>query len=234
MRQIKLEVIVQSKQEAIEALKLGADRLELVSAMKEGGLTPSYGTMKQVLENVEIPVQIMVRPHSYNFFYTEADFEVIVEDVKAIRELGGNRIVFGALNQDGTVNASMLKELINQFPEIDITFHRAFDEVTSQEEAYQTLCNYPSNVKRILTSGGKPNCMEGKEHLRKLVKLQQELGGPVIMPGSGLTPENIQEIKQTTEATEFHFGKSVRIEQSFANGFDGRSVDGVLRVLKEG
>ncbi|WP_040956475.1 copper homeostasis protein CutC [Virgibacillus sp. SK37] len=234
MRQIKLEVIVQSKQEAIEALKLGADRLELVSAMKEGGLTPSYGTMKQVLENVEIPVQIMVRPHSYNFFYTEADFEVIVEDVKAIRELGGNRIVFGALNQDGTVNASMLKELINQFPEIDITFHRAFDEVTSQEEAYQTLCNYPSNVKRILTSGGKPNCMEGKEHLRKLVKLQQELGGPVIMPGSGLTPENIQEIKQTTEATEFHFGKSVRVEQSFANGFDEETVDGVLRVLKEG
>ncbi|AIF44588.1 copper homeostasis protein CutC [Virgibacillus sp. SK37] len=231
---MKLEVIVQSKQEAIEALKLGADRLELVSAMKEGGLTPSYGTMKQVLENVEIPVQIMVRPHSYNFFYTEADFEVIVEDVKAIRELGGNRIVFGALNQDGTVNASMLKELINQFPEIDITFHRAFDEVTSQEEAYQTLCNYPSNVKRILTSGGKPNCMEGKEHLRKLVKLQQELGGPVIMPGSGLTPENIQEIKQTTEATEFHFGKSVRVEQSFANGFDEETVDGVLRVLKEG
>ncbi|WHX26106.1 copper homeostasis protein CutC [Virgibacillus halodenitrificans] len=230
---MKLEVIVQSKQEAIEAQKLGADRLELVSAMKEGGLTPSYGTIKQVLENVEIPVQIMVRPHSYNFFYTEADIEVIVEDVKAIRELGGNRIVFGALNQDGTVNESMLKEVINQFPEIDITFHRAFDEVTSQEEAYRTLCNYPSNVKRILTSGGKPNCMEGKEQLRNLVKLEQGIGGPVIMPGSGLTPENIQEIKQTTEATEFHFGKSVRVEQSFANGFDGGSVDSVLRELKE-
>ncbi|EGA91383.1 copper homeostasis protein [Planococcus donghaensis MPA1U2] len=52
-----IEVIVQNEQEAVEAEKLGAGRLELVSSINEGGLTPSFETIKQVLNSVAIPVQ---------------------------------------------------------------------------------------------------------------------------------------------------------------------------------
>ncbi|MFD2630008.1 copper homeostasis protein CutC [Oceanobacillus kapialis] len=229
---MQLELIIQNKREAIQAQELGADRVELVSAISEGGLTPSYGTIKQVLENVNIPVQIMVRPHSHHFFYTEEDFQVICEDIEAIRQLGGNRIVFGALNKDRTINEVMLSKLFHLFPALDMTFHRAFDEVASQLDAYTLLANYDRNVKRILTSGGEATCVKGLKQLIQLVDLSRDLQGPAIMPGSGLSLENIQEIKQATGAKQFHFGKAVRIEQSFAKGFSKEVVEKVRYSLR--
>ncbi|WP_339230381.1 copper homeostasis protein CutC [Oceanobacillus sp. FSL K6-2867] len=225
-----LELIVQNKQEAIQAEELGAHRVELVSGMKEGGLTPSYGTIKQVLESVEIPVQIMVRPHSYHFCYTEGDFQVICEDIEMITKLGGNRIVFGALHKNGTVHEEKLLEIIRQFPDIDITFHRAFDEVRSQETAYRTLLKFKKNVKRILTSGREANCDKGKDQLAKLVKLSYEQQGPSIMPGSGLSPENIATINRSVGAEQYHFGSAVRVDGSFAKEL---SQSAIQRIQKE-
>lgn len=226
-----VELIVQNKEEAIQAEQLGAGRLELVSAMKEGGLTPSYGTIKQVLGSVEIPVQIMVRPHGYHFFYSDSDFQVICNDIRMITKLGGNRIVFGALHEDGTVNEEMLQEIIRLFPSIDITFHRAFDEVKSQEEAYHTLRQY-KNVKRILTSGGESTCEKGKDQLAKLITLSKEFDGPTIMPGSGLSPDNIASIHQVVGAEQYHFGSAVRTGGSFANGFSDSAMERVLTELQ--
>src|SRR5690625_6277346 len=88
---MEIEVIVQNGAEAIAAERLGADRLELVSAIQEGGLTPSYGTIKQVLESVSIPVYIMVRPHSYHYDYQENEMQFINDDVKNIMKLGGTK-----------------------------------------------------------------------------------------------------------------------------------------------
>ncbi|WP_042222010.1 copper homeostasis protein CutC [Oceanobacillus manasiensis] len=229
---MQLEVIVQNKQEAIQAEELGADRVELVSAISEGGLTPSYGTIKHVLGSVNIPVQIMIRPHSRHFFYTDEEFHAICDDIQAIQQLGGNRIVFGSLNGDHTVNEAMLSKLFHRFPDIDMTFHRAFDEVVSQVEAYETLSKYKRNVKRILTSGGKASCEEGLEQLIKLVGLARDLQGPSIMPGAGLSSENIKRIKQETGSVAFHFGKAVRINQSFANGFAQEELEKIRFYLE--
>ncbi|WP_246206633.1 copper homeostasis protein CutC [Virgibacillus ihumii] len=215
-----LEVIVQNRQEAIEAEKLGADRVELVSAIQEGGLTPSFGTLKQVLGSVSIPVQVMIRPHSYGFHYSAEDMEVIRGDVQAILDLGGNGIVFGGLNSDNTINEQALSEIIKMAPRLDITFHRAFDEVESQETAYRLLAKYRSHVKRILTSGGAKDCERGKEQLSRLVRLSKQLVGPVIMAGSGLSSGNILDVHESVGACDYHFGKAVRIDRSFRNGFD--------------
>ncbi len=150
-----LEVIVQNGEEAKQAEKLGADRVELVSAIAEGGLTPSYGTIQQVLEHVTIPVQVMIRPHSFHFCYSKGDLDIIWKDIEALIDMGGERIVFGALNRDSTINETALEAIITRFPQLDITFHKAFDEVPSLKDAYQTLAKYKKNIKRILTSGGK-------------------------------------------------------------------------------
>ncbi|WP_100010169.1 copper homeostasis protein CutC [Lentibacillus sediminis] len=219
-----IEAIVQNKEEAIQAEKLGVDRLELVSAISEGGLTPSHGTIKQVLESVSIPVQVMIRPHSYHYVYTADDLAAIYEDVRNVVNLGGTGIVFGALTKGHTINEQVLSDIIEIAPELDISFHRAFDEVPSQEDAYRTLENYRKNISRILTSGGEANCSDGKNNLRELVKLSEKLDGPKIMPGGGLSPNNIEMIHHTVGADQYHFGKALRIESSFANGFDERAV----------
>ncbi|HAM80537.1 copper homeostasis protein CutC [Ornithinibacillus bavariensis] len=224
-----LEVIVQTVEEAIEAERLGADRLELVSGIGEGGLTPSYGTIKQVLKSVSIPVQIMIRPHSYHFHYSSSDLDTMYEDVNNIISLGGTGIVFGALHKDNTINEEALKNIIQLSPELDITFHRAFDEVSSQEAAYLILNRFKQNVRRILTSGGKANCEDGKNSLKRLVDLSDRLQGPKILPGSGLTSTNIEWIHQAVGAEQYHFGKSLRTDQSFAKGFDKLAFDKIIK-----
>ncbi|GAA5417039.1 copper homeostasis protein CutC [Paraliobacillus ryukyuensis] len=216
---MKLEVIAQQAEEAKQAEQFGADRLELVSAINEGGLTPSYGTIKQVLQTINIPVQVMIRPHSYHFHYRSADLAIIYEDIKNVISLGGNRIVFGALTEDNKIDRATLETVLKLHSDLDITFHRAFDEVTDLTEAYHTLRNY-KQVKRILTAGGASDCLTGKVKLKQLVSLEKETNGPVIMPGSGLSSTNMREIHQAVGASHYHFGKSVRMKQSYAESFD--------------
>ena len=226
-----LEVIVQNGEEAKQAEELGADRLELVTAIQEGGLTPSYGAIKQVLNSVSIPVQVMIRPHSHHYFYKENEIQIIHEDIKKVIDLGGTGIVFGALNEDYTINEQVLEDVVEKFPTIDITFHRAFDKILSQKEAYQTLAAYKNHVKRILTSGGETNCVDGEHKLSELVQMANEVKGPAIMPGAGLGLENIQAVHEAVGAEQYHFGKAVRVDQSFAKGFDAHITRDIKKIL---
>ena len=66
-----LEIIAETIEDAKAIEKGGADRIELVSALALGGLTPSVGLVKRVLETVHLPVNIMIRPHDHGFFYTK-------------------------------------------------------------------------------------------------------------------------------------------------------------------
>jgi len=99
----QIEFIVENKVDAIEAEKLGATRLELVSAISEGGLTPSYGTLKETVGSVSIPLNVVIRPYGYHYFYDENDMKVILEDINQYVSLGGDSIVFGALNKNKTI-----------------------------------------------------------------------------------------------------------------------------------
>lgn len=74
----KIEAIVLNEEDAKTAEAYGADRLELVSAIAEGGLTPSYGTIKQVVKSVQIPVMVMVRPHSYHYNYQQSEWATLL------------------------------------------------------------------------------------------------------------------------------------------------------------
>src|SRR5699024_7569879 len=127
-----LEVMVQKGEEAKQAEERGADRLALVTARPEGGLTPSHGASKPVRNSVSIPVQVMIRPHNHHYFYKENEIQIIHEDIKKVIDLGGTGIVFGALNEDYTINEQVLEDVVEKFPTIDITFHRAFDKILSQ------------------------------------------------------------------------------------------------------
>ncbi|WP_163536410.1 copper homeostasis protein CutC [Gracilibacillus sp. YIM 98692] len=223
-----LEVIVQNKQEAIQAESLGVDRLELVSRIDKDGLTPSVEMVEQVVNSVSIPVQVMIRPHDHHFYYDKQDEDNIKTSFQKMLEVGATHFVFGALHQDDTINLRLVDEVIALNDQIRFTFHRAFDHVRSLEEAYDTLSNYQGRVERILTSGGKTNCVEGMDSLKKLVKMARESNGPAIMPGSGLNVDNIKQIHQNVGASEYHFGKSVRIDHSYENGFN----EHVIKQLK--
>ncbi|HAL01575.1 MAG TPA: copper homeostasis protein, partial [Exiguobacterium sp.] len=193
-----LEIIASTVEEAVAAEQAGADRIELVSALSEGGLTPSYGLIRQVVSTVEIPVHVLVRPHSKSFVYSKSDEETIITDIDLIRELGAAGIVVGSLTADGRVDEGFLGRIIKHKGELSLTFHRAIDSSRDILEAAEVLADFPE-VDRILTSGGQATALEGKETIARLIADYPDL---IILPGSGITLENAEALLEATKASE--------------------------------
>ncbi|AOT00256.1 MULTISPECIES: copper homeostasis protein CutC [Exiguobacterium] len=200
-----LEIIASTVEEAVAAEQAGADRIELVSALSEGGLTPSYGLIRQVVSTVEIPVYVLVRPHSKSFVYSKSDEETIITDIDLIRELGAAGIVVGSLTADGRVDEGFLGRIIKHKGELSLTFHRAIDSSRDILEAAEVLADFPE-VDRILTSGGQATALEGKETIARLIEDHPDL---IILPGSGITLENAEALLEATKASELHVGSAV-------------------------
>src|SRR5699024_10473939 len=122
-----IEVIGTSVEDVIDAKKGGADRLEFCRNMGEGGLTPSIGVVQAAVEAVDMPINVMVRPHSKSFVYNEYDMDVMLRDIDAIKRAGANGIVLGTITESGKVNEEQLQRLLGEAKGLDVTFHRAFD-----------------------------------------------------------------------------------------------------------
>lgn len=223
-----LEVIATTLQDALTAEACGADRIELITAITEGGLTPSIGLVDRVTSRVGIPVNVMIRPHSRSFVADGEDMETMLADIEAIRRsTGAAGVVLGPLSSNGTVDEEALRRLLSAAGSLDITYHRAFDEITDQRAAYEILSRYPQ-ISRILTSGGPRPAPESVSPIRNLMERSQA-GGPAILAGYGLTPEGIKSFVEATGVREVHFGSSVREGRSGL----GRIDADVLRSLAE-
>ena len=163
---MKLEICASSYQSATNAQNAGAHRIELCSELALGGITPSYGLIKRVKDNLSIPVHVLIRPRSGNFTYSDEEFEIMKADIKLCKELGCQGIVSGVLKSDNTIDVIRTQELIELSKPLSFTFHRAFDWVEDSFEALEILKNI--GVNRILTSGKSTSATEGIEHLKDL------------------------------------------------------------------
>ncbi|WP_215145304.1 copper homeostasis protein CutC [Exiguobacterium qingdaonense] len=205
-----IEVIVTTLSEAIEAERLGADRLELIADMEGGGITPSFGTIRNVVEHVSIPVHVMIRPHTRSFHFNEDDVETMLADIGLCRELGVNGIVFGALTQDGAIDERVLGEVIKHKGEMTLTFHRAFDASRDVFDAIDVLNEYPE-VDILLTSGGAITALEGIDTLVEL----NERAEMMLLPGAGITVKTLPLLKERLDVNMVHVGNGVRTDGRF-------------------
>ena len=168
MDDVRIEICLEGVDSVLAAEEGGADRVELCSDLFEGGLSPSIGTVRTALRLSHIPINAMVRPRGGDFCYSEAEFEVMKEEVKAFKAEGVNAIVFGILTPDGRVDKERSRQLIELARPLEVTFHRAFDMTMDLDEALEDLIAL--GVDRVLTSGGEESVCEGAEMLRHLVR----------------------------------------------------------------
>lgn len=182
-----LEICASNYLSAVNAQNAGAHRIELCSELAVGGITPSYGLIKQTLKNLTIPVFVLIRPRSGNFTYSDVDFEIMKQDILLCKELGCKGIVSGVLNLDNTVDIQRTKALIELSKPMAFTFHRAFDWTPNPFEALHALIEL--NVDRILTSGQATSAENGILILQHLKELAD--GKLSILPGAGINPKNV-------------------------------------------
>ena len=223
-----LEVIATSVADAVLAQEHGADRIELISGIMEGGVTPSIGLIERVLQAVTIPVHVMVRPHANSFCYNEEDLAVMVRDIDCIRKLGAAGVVLGALTSDKRVDTSALQMLLREIGQTNVIFHRAFDELQDQPSALVELARYPA-IKGVLTSGGMPSALDARAKIKALTK--QSLSLPIeIMAGSGLSVASLDEFISQTGVTQVHMGTGVRINGHALAPIDSNKVKAAAAI----
>lgn len=198
------EKCIGSYVEAIEAQRLGANRVELCDNLEEGGTTPSYGTIKMVVRDLTIPVFVIIRPRGGDFYYTKEEIEIMKEDIRICKELGVDGVVLGALTCDNKIDYEVVKELVNLAKPMSVTFHKAIDELKNPVDEVKKLASL--GVDRILSSGTKKTALEGKEILNEMIKEAQDR--IIIVVAGQVTKDNFLEVSSNIPSKEYH-GKKI-------------------------
>ena len=227
---ILFEVCCGCTEDAVQAERGGADRIELNSALFLGGLTPSIGALETVKAQVKIPVMCMVRPREGGFCYTAFDYDTVCRDALALVRAGADGIVFGFLNDDGTVDAARCADFLGRVraenPEVETVFHRAIDVVPDVFAALDTLTAL--GVTRVLTSGERASAPQGAETIRKM--LAHAAGRIDILPGGGINAGNVRGFIAETGVKSVHASaRSLRRDTSVCGNpeiFFGGKIDG--------
>lgn len=197
---ISVEAAVESLDDALAAVEGGADRLELCADLGVGGLTPAPALVSSVLERVDVPVFVMIRPRGGSFVYSPAELDLMQRDIESMRELGVDGIVVGVLDARGAVDSRRMAPLVAATSGLPVTFHRAFDRARDLGDALESLIDL--RIERVLTSGGAPDALAGADVLSDLVA--QAGDALVVMAGGGIREHNVREIVEVSGVHEVH------------------------------
>jgi copper homeostasis protein len=215
MRRISLEVCVDSVDGLEAALAGGADRIELCSALDLGGLTPTSGLIAAAAR-APVPVYAMIRPHARSFCWSPADAQAMLAEIDAVRAAGLAGVVLGAALPDGNLDLALLGRLRERAQGLGTTLHRVFDLVPYPARALEEAIAL--NFERILTSGGAARATDGVTTLADLVR--RAAGRIAIMPGSGISADNVVRVVQATGAAEVHASCREALEQGDRKGVE--------------
>ena len=206
-----LEVCVDSLASARAAIKGGADRLELCSALAVGGLTPYAELLQQIRKESSIPIRCLMRPRAGDFLYTPEEIQLMAGQIKNLRDAGADGFVIGCLTAQGELDAAAMKPLLEATQGCGITLHRCID--VSQDPCKTYLDAGKLGIDTVLTSGAASSCLEGLETIRQLLQLRDRENGPEVLIGAGVNAAVITSIRKACpQARAFHMSGKADIE----------------------
>jgi copper homeostasis protein len=203
-----LEVIACTVEDAVEAELGGADRLELVSRLDLGGLTPSFDLVRHIKSTVSLPLRVMLRSSEGYEVPGETEYQSLCAAAAEFERIGVDGIVLGFLNGP-EVDLESTRRILRFAPNLRATFHHAFEDSQDKFSTIKQLKRL-SQIDRILSHGGhdNPDVRSGRlESYRNTSKPEIE-----ILAGGGVDVEAIRAFKKLTSLREFHVGSAARVD----------------------
>ena len=225
-----LEICVDSLASARAAVRGGADRLELCSALLAGGLTPYEVLLRQIKAESNIPVRCLMRPRAGDFLYTPEELELLRLQILQLKAAGADGFVIGCLTPEGELDMQAMNPLVEACGGKGITLHRCIDVSRDLEQTY--LNAKALGIDTVLTSGGAASCKAGREAISKLLALRDKINGPEVLIGAGVNATVIREFRASyPNAWAFHMSGKMELES--AMGFRRKGVPMGLPGLDE-
>jgi copper homeostasis protein len=224
-----LEIIAMTVEDAKLIEAGGADRIELLSALHEGGITPSYGLIKAVVNAVKIPVNIIIRPKTQGFYYSNDEIELMKQDILIAKELNANGVVLGTLDMSETmIDEHKLKSLLTVCDGLEVIFARAIDKLKNPVAAMKILDKYPE-IKSVTTSGGKGFILD---NLPIIKEMNENAGHLKIRVGGGICFDNFAELIKETDTSYYHVGSAARENNSLFGDISIAHVERLVEIAQ--
>ena len=205
MQEFCKEVCVDNIKDAMRAVDLGANRIEYCSKLSEEGLTPDIEDVKYLLKNINIPLRIMIRPHSKSFNYSEKDISIMLKDISTFKKIDIDGVLIGCLNKDDEIDLKKINLLVEKAKPLKVIFHKAIDITSDPLKSLKNLIKN-SNIDGVLSSGGFKKAEDGVKLLKKMLDICP-INFELIIAGK-ITSENINKINQKLSA-KFYHGKKI-------------------------
>ena len=200
------EACVDNIQDAINAFKKGADRIEFCSNLDEDGLTPSNYDLISLKKSISIPVRVMVRPHSNSFNYNDDDLIQMKETIEFCKNQKFDGVVFGCLDDNNELDLNKIKYLADFAKPLNVIIHKAIDLTSSPLNSLKKLIKI-DNVNGVLSSGGFETAELGTEVLKKMINISPN-EFEIISAGK-ITNQNFKILHEKIDGKFYHGRKIV-------------------------
>ena len=139
----------------------------------------------------------MIRPRGGGFVYDAGEVAAMEADIRMAAAAGAHGVVFGALRPDATIDADVMRRLIDRARPLPVTCHKAIDAARDPLEALDVLLAL--GVDRVLTSGGADTAAAGAATIARMVARAGD--ALVVMAGGGVRADNVARARRSRPAS---------------------------------
>ncbi|NMB62785.1 MAG: hypothetical protein GYA18_10670 [Chloroflexi bacterium] len=209
----KLEIIVETFEDVLAAAQGGATQLDLKAHYPCSGVSPSAGIIARVLDALDIPVMVMVRPHARSFIMSAEDIQTACEEVKQARHIGARNFLLGFLNSNSDLDVDGLQRIKEAAGDCDLHAHLAWELTRDPMKSLQQLIGLGFVSLRASGKTASSGAFGGSvaQAASTILEYKKLAAGKIaIFLAGGLNEDNIEQIIAETQIANIHCGRSAR------------------------
>ena len=206
---IRLEIIVETLQDAFAAEAGGATQLDMKADFPKGGITQSAGMIEKVCASVQIPMMVMVRPHARYWILTDDDIAIMCSDIRIARKLGAEHFLLGCLNESGEIDVDAFKAFQEAADGGSLHCHLVWELTSTPMKTIDTLVDL--GVKSLRTTGGGGLSGKAEQHMEEIRSYNEYAQDRIaLFLAGGVSTRNIAKLIINTGLMNIHVGSGVR------------------------